>query len=123
VYIVDAQYIYIHTNVLHKRYKLANLLLYVCGNFGCQYPKALNKCLHCREVIRSETQAFSTLNVLANPFVRAPYTDKKENQIGAVAKSYMTNGLLIYMGKYVFAHSLIYYRKPFLICDFATAPL
>jgi hypothetical protein len=48
------------------------------------------------------------------------YTDKKLNQIflkeiqkGAVAKSYMTNGLLIY-GE-IFA--------PFLIYDFATAPL
>jgi hypothetical protein len=59
------------------------------------------------------------------------YTDKKENQIfpiykeiqsGAVAKSYMTNGLLIY-GE-IFAHFLIYcIRKPFLIYDFATAPL
>jgi hypothetical protein len=54
------------------------------------------------------------------------YTDKKENQIfliykeilnGAVAKSYMTNGLLIY-GE-IFAHI----RKSFLIFDFATAPL
>ncbi len=44
-----------------------------------------------------------------------PYTDKKENKIfltykeiqsGAVAKSYMTNGLLIY-GE-IFAHFLIY---------------
>jgi hypothetical protein len=44
-----------------------------------------------------------------------PCTDKKENQIflickeienGAVAKSYMTNGLLIY-GE-IFAHFLIY---------------
>jgi hypothetical protein len=50
------------------------------------------------------------------------YTDKKENQIllickeiqnGAVAKSHMSNGLLIY-GE-IFAHFLIY--------DFATAPL
>ncbi len=59
------------------------------------------------------------------------HTDKKENQIfliykeiqsGAVAKSYMTNGLLIY-GE-IFAHFLIYsIRKPFLIYDFATAPL
>ncbi len=56
------------------------------------------------------------------------YTDKKENQIfliykeiqnGAVAKSYMTNGLLLY-GK-IFSHICI--RKPFLIYDFATAPL
>jgi hypothetical protein len=58
------------------------------------------------------------------------HTDEKENQIfliykdiqnGAVAKSYMTNGLLIY-GE-IFAHILIYIRKPFLIYDFATAPL
>jgi hypothetical protein len=55
-------------------------------------------------------------------------TDKKEKKIfliykeiqkGAFAKSYMTNGLLIY-GE-IFAHFLIY--KPFLINDFATAPL
>jgi hypothetical protein len=56
---------------------------------------------------------------------------KKENQIfliykeiqsGAVEKSYMTNGLLIqYMGKYLRISS--YIRKPFLIYDFATAPL
>jgi hypothetical protein len=57
------------------------------------------------------------------------HTDKKENQIfliykeiqsGAVAKSYMTNGLLIY-GE-IFAHFLIYW-KLFLVYDFATAPL
>jgi hypothetical protein len=41
---------------------------------------------------------------------------------GAVAKSYMTNGVLIY-GE-IFAHFLIYsIRKPFLIYYFATAPL
>jgi hypothetical protein len=46
----------------------------------------------------------------------------KEIHNGAVAKSYMTNGLLIYRG--IFAHFLILYiRKPFLIYDFATAPL
>ncbi len=44
----------------------------------------------------------------------------KEIQNGAVAKSYMTNGLLIY-GE-IFAHSS-YIRKPFLMYDFATAPL
>jgi hypothetical protein len=47
--------------------------------------------------------------------VYVQYTDKKENQIfliyreiqsGAVAKSYMTNGLLIY-GE-IFSHFLIY---------------
>jgi hypothetical protein len=56
------------------------------------------------------------------------YTDKKENQIfliykefqnGAVAKSYMTNGLLTYV-KYLRISS--YIRKLFLIYDFATAP-
>ncbi len=54
---------------------------------------------------------------------------KKENQIflihkdiqnGAVAKSYMTNGLLIF-GKYLRISS--YIRKLFLIYDFATSPL
>jgi hypothetical protein len=62
------------------------------------------------------------------------YTDKKENEIfliyeeiqnGAVAKSYMTNCLLIYVilyiGKYLRISS--YIRKPFLIYDFATIPL
>ncbi len=60
--------------------------------------------------------------------VKEFYTDKKENQIfliykeiriGAVAKSYMTNGLLIL--NYLRISS--YIRKPFLIYDFATAPL
>jgi hypothetical protein len=54
--------------------------------------------------------------------------DKKENQIfvickelgnGAVEKSYLTNGLLIY-GE-IFERVLK--RKPFLIYDFATVPL
>jgi hypothetical protein len=59
------------------------------------------------------------------------YTDKKENQIfliykeiricRAVAKSYITNGLIIY-GE-IFSHFLIYIRKPFLIYDLATPPL
>jgi hypothetical protein len=44
----------------------------------------------------------------------------KEIHNGAVAKSYMTNGLLIY-GE-IFAHFLNI-RKPFLIFDFATDPL
>jgi hypothetical protein len=44
----------------------------------------------------------------------------KEIQSAAVAKSYMTNGLLIY-GKYLRISS--YIRKPFLIYDFANAPL
>ncbi len=59
------------------------------------------------------------------------YTDKKENKIfliykeiqnGVVAKSYMTNGLLIqFMGKYLRISS--YSRKPFLLYDCATDPL
>jgi hypothetical protein len=61
---------------------------------------------------------------------RRYHTDKKENQVflinkeiqnGAVAMPYMTNGLLIYMGNYLRIFS--YIRKPFLIYDFATAPL
>jgi hypothetical protein len=47
------------------------------------------------------------------------HTDKKENQVfliykkiqsGAVAKSYMTNGLLIYVE--IFLHLLIYQEAP-----------
>jgi hypothetical protein len=58
-------------------------------------------------------------------------TDKKENKIfliykeiqkGAVAQSYMTNGLLIYMTKFLRISSYII-RKPILIDDFATAPI
>jgi hypothetical protein len=60
------------------------------------------------------------------------YTDKKENllfliykeiQKGSVqSQRYMTNGLLIYcMVKYLLISS--YIRKPFLIYDFATAPV
>jgi hypothetical protein len=41
----------------------------------------------------------------------------KEIHNGAVAKSYMTNGLLRYL------RNSSYIRKPFLIYDFATAPL
>ncbi len=45
-----------------------------------------------------------------------------EIQNGAVVKSYMTNGLLLY-GE-IYAHFLIYsIRKPFHIYDFAAAPL
>ncbi len=56
------------------------------------------------------------------------HTDKNENKIfliykevetGAVSNSYMSNGLLIY--EQIFAHFLI--RKPFLIYDFAIAPI
>jgi hypothetical protein len=58
-------------------------------------------------------------------------SDKKENQNfliykeihnEAVAKSYMTNGLLIlYMVKYLRISS--YTKKPLLVYDFVTAPL
>jgi hypothetical protein len=44
----------------------------------------------------------------------------KEIQNGAVAKSYMTDGLLIHAE--IFAHFLIY-KEALLIYDFATAPL
>jgi hypothetical protein len=57
------------------------------------------------------------------------YTDKKENKIflihqeiqnGAVAKSYIRKGFLIYeeMRKYL----IIYIRRPLVTYDFATAP-
>ncbi len=42
-----------------------------------------------------------------------------EIQNGAVAKSYMINGLLIRLNICAFPHIL---GKPFLIYDFATAP-
>jgi hypothetical protein len=46
----------------------------------------------------------------------------KKIQKGSIAtKSYMTNGLLIYMVKYLRIAS--YIRKPFLLCDFATDPI
>jgi hypothetical protein len=62
------------------------------------------------------------------------YTDKKENQIfliykkiqrGAVAKSYMRKGFLIYeeMRKYFpILYSVQYMRWPLVIYDVATAP-
>jgi hypothetical protein len=67
--------------------------------------------------------------VFALPFFKNALIKKKKNfliykeiQSGAVAKSYMTNGLIIqYMGKYLCISA--YIRKPFLIYDFATAPL
>jgi hypothetical protein len=60
---------------------------------------------------------------------RCKITDKKEKQVfliykeiqsGAVANSYMTNGLLIY-GDFFCISS--YITKPFLKYDFETAPL
>ncbi len=69
------------------------------------------------------------LNAMCFILRKPTFNDKKENQIfliyreiqnGAVAKSYMANGLLKY-GE-IYAHFLIYsIRKPFLIDDFATA--
>jgi hypothetical protein len=51
-----------------------------------------------------------------------PHVQYKEIQKGAVAKSYMTNGLLIYdYSKYLCVSS--YIRKSFLIYDFATTPV
>ncbi len=44
----------------------------------------------------------------------------KEIQTEAVAKSNVTNGLLIY--DWIFAHFLIY-RRPLFIYDFATDPI
>ncbi len=58
------------------------------------------------------------------------HTDKKGNQIfliykeiqtGSGVKSYMTNGFLIYMTRYLCNSS--YIRKPFLMYDFAPASL
>jgi hypothetical protein len=57
------------------------------------------------------------------------YTDKKEKLFphikgsyeGTGAKSNMTNGLLINMGKNLGISS--YFRKPFLIYDFAPDPI
>jgi hypothetical protein len=60
-------------------------------------------------------KSFDGSSVNLHSSIESSYTDKKENQIfliykeihsGAVAKSYMTNGLLIY-GK-IFWHFLIY---------------
>jgi hypothetical protein len=67
------------------------------------------------DVINQLTGVFLLLTFLSKKNHRnrtstvAPlYTDKKENQVqsGAVANSYMTNGLLIY-GE-IFAHFLLY---------------
>ncbi len=48
------------------------------------------------------------------------YSYEREIQNGAVAKSYMTNGLLIWYVKYLRISS--YIRKPFLIYNFTTVP-
>jgi hypothetical protein len=62
-------------------------------------------------------EAYHTRADLISKLDKLNYTDKKENQIfliykeiqsGAVAKSYMTNGLVIH-GE-IFAHFLIYYE-------------
>ncbi len=61
------------------------------------------------------TMTFYSSHFLSDKHLAREYTDKKENQIfliykdiqsGAVAKSYMTNGLLIY--REIFTHILIY---------------
>jgi hypothetical protein len=54
-------------------------------------------------------------NFAANSYVY------KETQKGPVAKSYITNDSVIYMTKYLRISS--YIRKPFLLSDFATAPM
>jgi hypothetical protein len=89
--------------------------LYLHGSLLAPYIGGGQRKLHtCAERYRMKSWIF--------------HTDKEENQIfliykeipnGAVAKSYMTNGLLIV--KYL--HVSSYIRKPFLIDDFATAPL
>jgi hypothetical protein len=80
--------------------------------------------------VENKFRAILLTTLIRRSWQSPPYTDKKENQIflickeienGAIAKSYNTNGLLIY-GE-LFAHFLIFYRKPLLIYDFATAPL
>jgi hypothetical protein len=53
--------------------------------------------------------------------IKFPHIIYKEIKNGAVAKSYMIHDLLIYMGKYLRIFS--YIRKPFLIYNFANAPL
>ena len=55
---------------------------------------------------------FAVMSKLIKRKENFPHTEYKEIQNGAVAKSYKTNGLLIY-GKYLRISS--YIRKPFLI--------
>jgi hypothetical protein len=76
--------------------------------------------------MRETTSLVQTIQTVCPSYI--PYTDKKkffiykEIQKGAVAKSYMTAGLLIqYMTKYL--HISSYIMKHFLIHDFATAPI
>ncbi len=80
-----------------------------------------------------EGTGFQDLTLSSTSTLHCTYiTDKKENQIfltykeiqnGAVANSCMTNGLLIYGEILVHFQFSSYIRKPFLIYDFATAPL
>ncbi len=75
--------------------------------------------------MRETTSLVQTIQTVFPSYI--PYTDKKiflykEIQKEAVAKSYMTAGLLIqYMTKYL--HISSYIMKHFLIYDFATAPI
>jgi hypothetical protein len=97
-----------------------------------QYTNKYSKCsLGCVRLVVSAVLYKKYFRLLLSTSTHrvVSHNDKKENQIflickeirnGAVAKSYMTNGLLIY-GKYLRISSHI--RKPFLIYDFATAPL
>jgi hypothetical protein len=64
-------------------------------------------------------------------YCREVYTDKKEKNIfliykeifgGAVAKSYMGKGFLIYCMRKC-ANISLFMRRPLVIYDFATAPL
>jgi hypothetical protein len=74
-------------------------------------------------------QEIGTLSHIFNVFyVITLYTDRKENQIflmyketqsGAVAKSYMRKGFLIYEEM---RNISPYARRPLVIYDFATAP-
>ncbi len=81
------------------------------------------------EYLQCFKKGTSRISEMGTFLYKVTNTDKKENQIfliykeiqsGAVAKSYMTKGLLI-MGNYLCISASI--RKPFLKYDFATAAL
>ncbi len=84
--------------------------LNVIGQDTCDITYCVNKC---GELVCTGCRAVIAYRAMAGHHV--VYTDEKENKIfliyreiqsGAVAKSYMTNGLLIY-GE-IFSHILIY---------------
>ncbi len=91
------------------------------------YPNLGNKTTKLQKTeIHSQLQAFTKKQLKENDYNYAKvcsynyenlslYTDKKENQIFLKYKASS------YMGKYLRISS--YIRKPFLIYDFATAPL